>query len=64
MATTEGESVMPVYSSAELINYVKALLPNYTKSSLELLTITAKEDAKGKAVTLEFRYGVDGYEWE
>lgn len=54
---------MPIYTDAELRNYVRDLLPNYKDSSLELLTITAIEDSKGEAVTLQFHYGVDGHEW-
>ena len=54
---------MTVYSDQQLKEMIKQLLPTYEKSLLDLLTITAKEDAKGKAVTLEFHFGVDGYEW-
>jgi hypothetical protein len=55
---------MKMYSEQEIKEMIKILLPNYEKSELDLLTISAKEDAKGKAVTLEFHFGVDGYEWQ
>jgi hypothetical protein len=55
---------MKMYSEKELEEMIKILLADYQKSKLDLLTISAKEDAKGKAVTLEFHFGVDGYEWE
>ena len=48
----------------ELRNIARHLLPDYKGKNLDLLTITAKEDAKGKAITLQLHYGVDGYEWE
>jgi hypothetical protein len=54
---------MPIYTDGELRNYIRALLPDYRESQLELLTITAIEDSKGEAVTLQFHYGVNGYEW-
>jgi hypothetical protein len=54
---------MKMYSEEEMKKMIKILLPYYEKKELDLLTITAKEDAKGKAVTLEFHFGVDGYEW-
>jgi hypothetical protein len=40
------------------------LLPDYIDAKLELLTATAKVESKGKAITLELHYGVDGYDWE
>lgn len=55
---------MRVYSHQLMEEMIKRLLPYYAKSSLDLLTITAIEDSKDKAVTLEFHFGVDGYEWE
>lgn len=48
----------------ELRMTLRELLPKYKFSKLDLLTITAKVDSKGKAITLELHYGVDGYEWD
>ncbi len=55
---------MSVYSTQLMEEMIKRLLPAYKESRLDLLTITAEESAKGKAVDLTFHFGVDGYEWE
>jgi hypothetical protein len=55
---------MSVYSHQLMIEMIKRLLPTYQESRLDLLTITAEDVSKGKAVDLTFHFGVDGYEWE